>query len=386
MGHKYSKELQNDLGREFYQSCCQNDVNKVRELLPILNYDEVNYADPKTGFTSLHAACWSNFHEITRLLLENNACDRNIRNRNNETAYDAATSNEIRSLFNRPRHQIEESRFFEVSENQSPFRLISNTAPESTRPDNWMTGYFSIADAQDAQLMFALSRASPIIRLLLHSRTEHESKILIQRLIDISIPRTHDQYQRAQRFYEEFLRKKSLSHLLEIYSLPTEFFKALRSNADAFTVILYLNLRKLSDRAYQGSTYRGMVIASTELEAYRWAHQHASIIETRAPQSTSKGRQVAEKYADLQYVDGNKVSIMVRYRFLQRCPTAIDIENISFFAEEKEVLLLPFTLFRVTSIYESDRNGIQRYDIIMQNIPVTERSLWASSRKNKKRN
>jgi hypothetical protein len=386
MGHKYSKKIENNLGHEFYQSCCIGDLNSVRELLPILSYDEVNYIDSMTGCTSLHVACSNNYHQIARLLLENNVCDRFIRNQNNKTAYDMAYSNEIRTLFIRPRHQIDENRFVDISENQSPFRLISNSLSESIRPNNWVTGYFSIAEARDAQLMFALSQASPIIRFLLHNRTERESKILVQRLLDISIPKTHEQYQRAHKYYEEFLHKKSLPRLLRMYSLPTEFFKALRSNADAFTVILYLNLRKLSDHAYHGSTYRGMVIPSIELDAYRWAHQHASIVETRAPQSTSKNRAVAERYADLQNVEGNKVSVIVRYKFTQICPTAINLDDISYFAEEEEVLLLPFTLFRVISIKEYNTNIIQRYEVTMQNIPVAQKSLWTSSRKSSKRN
>jgi hypothetical protein len=386
MGHKHSKRLENNLGRDFYLSCCNGDLNSVRELLPILSYDEVNYIDPTTGCTSLHVACWNNCYEIARLLLENNVCDRIIRNRNNKTAYDVAASDEIRSLFIRPRQQINENRFVHVYENQSPFRLISDSVSESARPDNWVTGYFSIAEARDAQLMLALSQASPIIRFLLYTRTERESKILVRRLIDIYIPKTHEQYERAHKYYDEFLRKKSLLPLLTIYSLPTKFFEALGSNADAYTVILYLNLRKLSDRAYHGITYRGMVIPSTEIDAYRWAHRHASVVETRALQSTSKNRAVAEQHADPGNGESNKVSVMVRYKFTQICPTAISIDDISQFPEEEEVLLLPFTLFRVTSIKEDNTNVVQRYDITMQNIPVAQKSLWASSRKGSKRN
>jgi len=187
MGHKYSTELQNDLANELYQSCCNGDVNNVRELLPILSYDEVNYIDPTTGRTSLHAACSNNHHEIARLLLENNVCNRIIQDQNNKTAYNVAATNDIRSLFNRPRcDENEINRFVNIYENHSPFRLIRNSLSASIRPDNWVTGYFSSAEARDAQLMLALSHASPIMKLLLFSRTERESKKLVQRLIEIS--------------------------------------------------------------------------------------------------------------------------------------------------------------------------------------------------------
>lgn len=384
MGHKYSKELQNDLGNEFYQSCCNGDENSVRELLPLLTYDEVNYIDPITGCTSLHAACSNNHHEIVRILLENNVCNRLIRNQDNKIPFNVAASNQIRSLFNRPRRRDETNRFINTKRNDSPFGLILNDISSSTRPDNWVTGYFSSAETRDAQLMIALSQASPIMKLLLYSRTERESKRIVQRLIEIHIPITHKEYQRAQQLYKEFLRRKTIESLLTIYSLDTPFFRALQSNADAYTVILYLHLRKLSHRAFRGYSYRGMIMSLDDIDAYRWAHDHASIIETRTLQSTSKDRAVADMFADLPFSDGTQISVIIRYKFTQTCPTAISLDGVSHFSSEEEILLLPFTLFRVTSIKECSTTTILQYEITMDNIPVTQTSLWASSRKRNK--
>ncbi len=57
---------------------------------------------------------------------------------------------------------------------------------------------------------------------------------------------------------------------------------------------------------------------------------------------------VAEQYADLQNSDGTQISVIIRFKFIQICPTAINLHGISYFPEEEEVLLLPFTLFKVT--------------------------------------
>lgn len=386
MGPKHSTRLQTDLANEFYQACSNGHVNNVRELLPILSYDEVNYIDPTRGHTSLHAACLNNHHEIVRLLLENNVCSRTILNQDNKTAYELTDLTTIRSLFNRPRHQNGMNRFINTRKNTSSFGLITNNKSLSTRPDNWVTGYFSYADARDAQLMLALSHASPIMKLLLHTRTEHESKKIVQRLIETYIPITHIQYQRAQKLYQEYLDKKSVEPLLTLYSLDTPFYIALQSNADAYTVILYLYLQKLSHRAFRGSTYRGMIVSSADLTAYQWAHEHAAIVETRVLQSTSRDRAVADMFADLPYNDGDQISVIIRYKFIQSCPTAIHLDNISHFGpDEAEVLLLPFTLFKVVSIKEYNINTIQRYEITMQNVPAIQNSLWASSRKRDKK-
>jgi len=86
-------------------------------------------------------------------------------------------------------------------------------------------------------------------------------------------------------------------------------------------------------------------------------------------------------FADLPFSDGTQISVIIRYKFTQFCPSAINLDSISHFESEEEVLLLPFTLFRVASIKEWT---VQRYEITMQNIPVLQKSLWASSRKNSK--
>jgi hypothetical protein len=59
----------------------------------------------------------------------------------------------------------------------------------------------------------------------------------------------------------------------------------------------------------------------------------------------------------------------------------VNLDGVSHFSSEEEVLLLPFTLFRVASIKVCSENTAQRYEITMQNMPVTQNSLWASSRK-----
>ena len=43
-------------------------------------------------------------------------------------------------------------------------------------------------------------------------------------------------------------------------------------------------------------------------------------------------------------------NILFHYNFLEKCSTALDIENISKTPDEQEVLILPFTLFKVTNI------------------------------------
>jgi len=386
MGHRHSKRLENNLGSQFYESCSIGDIDRVRELLPLLSYEEVNYIDQTTGWTSLHAACANDHSEVVRLLLGNNLCNRHILTREKKIAFTLTNSPTIQSLFNRPINPNETNRFIQIREHQSPFRLVNSVnLYSSDRPDNYITGYFSSADARDAQLMLALSNASPIMRFLLYNRTGRESKRIVEQLIQMHIPLSSDQYERAQRLYHiEFLKQKSIKSLLTIFTLPTKFFEILHDNADAYTVILYLHLRELSLYRFRGHSYRGMMLTRDDLNAYRWAHDHAAIVETRTLQSTSKQRNIAEFFIGPSSQDGSILSTIVKYTFAEICPTAIDLSSdIAYFPEE-EVLVLPFTLFRVTSIIEEyTENMLPKYEITMRNVPVTPASLWSSSRKRK---
>ncbi|CAF3916579.1 unnamed protein product, partial [Adineta steineri] len=96
MGHAQSKRA-----KEFYETCRDGNVDRVRELLSTLTYEELNCSDPTTGHSPLHIACKNNHDKVVQLLLEQKSCSRIIINKDGTTAHDIATSPNIRSLFAR---------------------------------------------------------------------------------------------------------------------------------------------------------------------------------------------------------------------------------------------------------------------------------------------
>ena len=385
MGQKHPTMQQNSLANEFYFACCNGDTEKVREILPNLSYAEVNYIHPVTGFTPLHVACEYGYHDVVQILLQNNVCDRTIQNRDGNTAYNEATSMDIRSLFHRPCSQGEKNRYIDDFTNSSPFHLITDSEPSSHSPDYWVTGYFSSAETIDSQLMLALSQvSSPIMKFFLKVRTERECREIFQGLIATNISISHTEYQLVQRLYQQFTSKRSIEPLLKIYALDTPLVKALQVNADAFAVLTYLHLQEVSQRAFCGITYRGMNISPSDFEAYKWAHTRAAILQTRIFQSTSKDAIVAYRFGDYP-MNNDRLSIIMCFDFTEPCPSAIDLDGISKFHNEREVLLLPFSLFRVASINEIMFEEHPYQKITMKNVIVPPITLWAASRKKRKR-
>jgi hypothetical protein len=109
--------------------------------------------------------------------------------------------------------------------------------------------------------------------------------------------------------------------------------------------------------------------------------KYTYIIETRNFASTSKREDVSLIYsAHGETHDHDLYSILFIFEFSTRCKTAIDLtrvsENlpsISQYSDEEEVLILPYTLFKVLNVFEATRN--EPFSIYLQNIPVPDRSL-----------
>jgi hypothetical protein len=155
----------------------------------------------------------------------------------------------------------------------------------------------------------------------------------------------------------------------------------LRSNSGSYTALIYLNLNKFHNRAFNGTSYRGLKESPLNLEHYRSAMEHEHIIELNNLTSTSKSSQIADIYSEGKV---NNAHLMVmKFDFTESpCPTALDLTKdpcISRVPFEEEVLVLPHTLFRVTHIEHTlptQDNSCERLIITFKYVPmVPGRSL-----------
>lgn len=99
----------------------------------------------------------------------------------------------------------------------------------------------------------------------------------------------------------------------------------------------------LSAYYYTGTTYRGMNINQSELNQYIVGAR--VIINTFL--STSTTIDISDYF--LNFNDSNIRPVLCVYRTVQ-LHTSLDISNISAVKDEDEVLILPFTVFRVLRV------------------------------------
>ncbi|UJR17020.1 hypothetical protein I4U23_003918 [Adineta vaga] len=354
----------------FYEACSTGNLEVVQKMLPDLTLEEINQIDSINGNTALHAACQGNHIEIIRLLLPYSL--RTIVNRQGKTALEMMSiTDELHTLFSR---QGTSERFVDSSSSIESFLLKAADGSElnetSHIPDNWQKGYLSASDANESQFMFAIARAPRLLKAFIKQRTERECCEEFRSLLNEIINQEDKQ---VFNLYDNFLDKGRIDSLLTLYTLETPLYSVLQNNANAFTALLFLHLPELFDRAYQGETYRGISMTLTDIDAYKWAVQRQDfVLETRTLQSTSKKKTVAQGFAGAY--DSSRLSVLITFHFPHKCSTAINLTRVndklpplSNFADEEEVLLLPFTLFQVRSINIDSHTG--KYEIILYNIP-----------------
>ena len=380
MGGSESNPLKEpEIGKasDFYWACRNGEYLKVKEMVSKLNYEQLNQIEPN-GSTALHAATYHDHHAIVKLLLEQ-GCARTTLNRFEQSAYEEIRSEEMRSLFLRPTSQ----RFVDEDPGQS-FALASDSnedvKTEDGVPNSWYKGYTKEGNAHEAKFMNAVARAPLIMRKILQNRLEGECKELFEEFVVSTVDQTDKNHAGVLHLLSLFKEKDSIESLLTMYTLETAIYRALQNDCEAFTALVYMHLNELKDRAYKGYAYRGACMTNADIEAYRWAlKQHTRVLETRTFQSMSLSEKEASTFAE-PYGE-RSLSVLLIFKFPELCYTAINLNKISNKSPalsqhpgEQEVILLPFTLFRVSDI-KIDSSANDQYRITLQNVPVKKKSI-----------
>ena len=354
---------------DLYWACRSGDINAVKHILATTKYTDLNRLEPN-GSTALHAAAYFGHTDIVRLLLQKRGVMRHRKNRHDLTAYEEASNDEIRQLFHRPNN----NRFCGEStdENSNTFHMnMSETAVDDEVPNGWVEGR-----NDDSDIQMAL-KAPEIIKTILGSRIvrkialtlwkkldELDSNELaklydtVKDLVESNVPSNHPEFDKATELVSKYLKTRKSEHFLRLYTLETPFYHNIRCGEQSgnLAFLLLMNVSFLKKRAFSGRSYRGLSMTKVDLKAYQWAlKRKGRILITKTFCSTSLDETVARRF--MGEASNEKIRVLMVFDFPKPCDTAVQLYALSKklpclseYEDEKEVLVLPFSIFYIVNL------------------------------------
>lgn len=318
---------------EFYAACQFGDVPTVKWLLssfPLAAVDQLE----ANGSTALHAAASNGHAEIVLLLLEKGASRQQL-DVFGDTPTGVAKTTAIKQLFQR-------------LPNQSASRFVAQTLATEWTLNEWDVG--------------------SVHNFMLYGNGRNPSvEEVSAQLITTEELQDCDGMEQIVNFLRLAAEKNDPTLLVRAYTAETDFYKILNrtlaeqihaegrmrmSNSPPWFVVLPRALfHRCARRQYSwaGTTYRGMQMTADDLHRYTVGQR----IISKAFLSTSKSRQVAERFLGATSSAG-ALLVICSYT-ITTDDIALDIETISEYPDEQEVLLLPGMGFEVTHIQSNGR-------------------------------
>jgi hypothetical protein len=315
---------------QFYFACRNGKVDEVRELLPKMSLEEIDRLEPN-GSTALHAASYYNHEEIVRMLLERGA-SRSIQNIHKCLPYDEAGKDQIKKLFLR---ESASSRF----------------ADDGSGRIDWMK---CDAAAEELAKNYRFR----------HIGLGWKSKHISHRIKYIKQEMSHTDVERIGQFLDAAEKTEDPKYILKAYTVESDFYKKLNKDLATkhfdqgtnfgitYFIEFFYNNPAFGKLSYKGKTYRGMSITQEDLSQYGVGGK----VMNKAFLSTSKDQTIAEGFAkdnatNRKTQDGAqiKMSAICMYEIINE-RTGLDVEQISEYSMEKEVLIGPYTAFIIQAI------------------------------------
>ena len=349
-------EKSTDKCSDFYMACRDNRVEDVQKMLENLTQDEIDRIEPN-GSTALHAAAYHGHAGIVRILLDRGA-DRAIENKFKCLPFDEAANDQIKELFLR----IPNSNRLITNTGNIEWELISEDALDKA--------------CEERSILETVYKKNSIEKMF--------EKIQVN-YIESGLANV-EKISQIKHFFEKATRNKDPTWIVKAYTAETDFFNVLNAETAGgaskyqserrYIIALLMFHPILNQYSFTGISYRVMQINQHDLSRY----QINRLSMTKSFLSSSIQEEIAAWFLTRQQAsqmdslprtrhktDGSKTKIWIMCIYQIRHPrTALHIENISQYTTEGEILIMPFTVFRVKQIKKVVTSYIPEGELITQ--------------------
>ncbi|CAF1244065.1 unnamed protein product [Adineta steineri] len=365
---------------DIYKACGYNEIDYLRILIETSPDDaKINQLE-SNGSTVLHLACSKGYTDIVQLLLNDRRVDRDQTNINGQTAYQVASTDEIRQLFRRQKRS--DNPFCTNQNTLNPLECFIN---ENASDSRYTTYYRTEAPIMSECLRQVQNHnyntiTAPIINGIsrfcgndpekkkIDKWVENLQLHIVQYFTAKDCKLSSEDYSKANTDIKEYYETKNVENLLKLYTLHTSICQSFSQNSiktDYLYAPISFHLSSLIQRAYKGLSFRGLTMEENEFKKYKQAFpSQDSYIRTNTFCSTSVNPAVAEMFTNTEKAEGI-INVIMMFDFVKSCSTAITLFSsssklkcVSHFEEEQEILVLPGTIFSVKNIQEDDQTHI----------------------------
>ena len=306
----------------FYFACRGNDLDAVNQFLAQFSLEELDHMEPN-GSTALHAACYRKHGRIVARLLDRGFTRRAI-NKFENTPYNEASTDELQQLFLR-------------SNAASRFGGDLSTEGEKL---SWL-----VIDGNEQNVLS--ERATDTYHgNRLEYGTFHVDRLLKE--LGASMPKLDV----VRRLLRRAIDEKDAKRLIQVFTTDTEFSERINSflllangsqstGMSEFVDTIFFNQQLHEKFQFLGKCYRSVTLASlSDLDFYK----KDTKMVNRTYLSATKDRLLARKHVADCPVNG------ILIFEIRQANTALNIESLSEFPHEKEVLIMNNSIFKVMQV------------------------------------
>ena len=305
----------------------------MKTYLQSMSVDEVNWIEPD-GSTALHAAARRGHEKVVQLLLEKGA-DYSIIDVDFQTSLDVAKTDATKQLI---QYYMSKRRFVSDS---IEWVLVNGNADYQAKKC-W-------------EKLHSFGEDPHFYRLITCIRQTYLEREL-QNISGVD---------QIKEYFDKAITERDPSFLLTAYTSETGFYSALnvhlaklrlenitdQTNISlAYYVGIIARHPKFASFSYVGRVFRGMMITSHDLKQYTTGTR----ILTKTFLSTSTERNVAVDFLGVKHGTNDRLRVICTYEIHNR-RTALDIQQFSSYPGEKEVLVMPYSAFKIMSVQRNEQ-------------------------------